>query len=257
MTGPDLLKLLLDPCASPEQRWSALRSLASSSLPARERAQVLNVLLKDDDREIRLGAAMQAGALGDPSTAEVLWELVATEQDYVIEANALDSLADLVGPQLLPTLIDRLKSGDETHQLGAVGVVSRIGTEEGLRVLREALKNHPTPSIRFKAAVHLATLGHPEGLDLLSAHLQDGSWLTRLSAVFGLCALGARKGFEQLMHLLSGSPLEEPEGMALMALLRVRLGLLENTDEEVVQAALGWVRSRLNEEGEKGEEETG
>src|SRR5438128_12346690 len=114
------MRLLLDNGGSARERCAAVRFIRGTALSAAEKSYVINLLLRDERREVRFAAAMEAGFVGDGTTIDLLWEIIHSDQnDQNTRTVALCSLGDLIGPALVPTLLAFLKSADDVRRSDA------------------------------------------------------------------------------------------------------------------------------------------
>jgi HEAT repeat protein len=242
----EIVALALDNDASPEKRWAALQSLRQSSLPPEEKARIVNLLLTDHTREIRFAAAMEAGAMGDNKTVELLREMIGTAGDEEIEKMALHSLGELLGSALIPTLVRLLQDGNTDGKLRALSVLAGMTGAPVTQVVREAFREDP--SIAFETAIILAGRGDSEGVNVLLARAEGPSWVDRILAILALCRLGLPTGFERLYYLLTADHLDERERDLVIMLLRGDLKLVDKTDDEVFKYARDWVTEKVRKE---------
>lgn len=246
----DTINLVLDHTRTYEQRWAAFLGVAASRLSADEKVRILNLLLKDHNRAMRLTAVVQAGEIGDNSTVEILREMIKEDDDEELEANALRSLALLMGTELVPTLVDQLWKADEHRQLSALTVLFQIGSTEARKAIRDAFQRHPTSSVRFRAAVQLAALGEQQTASVLLAHIRDERWLDQIGAVLGLCRLGLNAGLQRLEELVANPPVQEPERTSMFLMLRAYFDLLDKEESEVIKYTQNWIARQLGEREE-------
>lgn len=248
MTVKERVRLLLDQSAPLDLRSEAFGEVWGSALAPSEKVRIVNLLLGDAQRKIRDGAATVAGAIGDASTVELLWKLFETEKDEDIKRQALTSLAELIGPSLIPTLLNLLKHGDSIEQSEALTLLGGMEGEEIIQAFRETFKNHPDPEMRFSAALRLAGRGVSEATDFLLQHLQDESPVEPILAAFTLARLRIRPGCEHLQRLLSRPQLPEPERNIVLGVLRAKLRLFDTSDLEVLEQGRAWIAAELARE---------
>ncbi|MFP4671742.1 MAG: response regulator [Desulfohalobiaceae bacterium] len=126
------------------------------------------------------------------------------------------------GEQALPLLAGNLQSQDKDLILNSLEILSSLGTENALYLVRKLLHAHPEdPNIRFAAYEALSRLPVSKGAYTLAAGLLDPVWNVRLAAARAL-----EQNLEQ--GLLSGlrNMLQDRQerGSILASLLEARSG---------------------------------
>jgi HEAT repeat protein len=245
MTVEEALRAVFDETVPLPLRAEALSIIHKSALPRSEKAGLVNSLLAKPDSPVHFTAAAAAAFMGDASTVELLWKVVKTEQDDVIQREALRSLSELTGAVVVPALTDLLMQGDTKRQSIALDVLSGIFSEDATEAIRGAFVSHPDHDIKFSAAVCLAGRGIDQVTDFLVAHLHDESAVYRIMAAFSLARLGIRQGFEYMGRQLSRPDLQNPERSVLVLCLRMGLGLIQQSDDVVLERGSKWIASKL------------
>lgn len=244
----ELVKKMLDQTLQPEVRWQWLRALRDSEIGAAEKARLINLLLVDQQREIRLGAAIEAYYIGDTTTSQILCRIIREEQDDEIWRAALSSAGNLIGPLLIPTLVHVLHEKNETRSRVALAVLSGIQSNEAVEILREGLRSDD-PLMPLIAAVHLGQRGQSDGKEILLAHLEDED-IQSIAVALALCKLDVSDGWKKLHRLLTNlGSLQSGLRSLLIASLRHQMGLSDRKDHEVLEYAEARVREKLSEAG--------
>jgi hypothetical protein len=243
MTINDTMRVLFDPMASLQERLNALHVVRGSDIPISEKSEVLRRLLNDDHRDMRLCAATIADKMADAASMAFLWSMLDFTDDELAYA-ILKSLGRMVGPDIVPTCARLLVHGSDIQQSNALEVLEQVACDSATDVIRQALQTHPNSYIRFRAAVHLACHGDRSGMDVLLSYVADGHWVYRTVAAFALTKIDAEAGYESLSSTLY-SVLDEGQRNYLVLIFRGMLGLSNQTDEEVMNAARSWIAQRL------------
>lgn len=246
MMVEEAMKLVFDGTAPLQLRREAFCTIWGATLPGSEKARIVNLVLGDEQSELRQAAATAAGAMGDGSTVEVLRKVLETERDDDIWRHALMSISQLLGPSVIPTLLNLLKQGDRQHQRDALGVLGGFEGEDVTDALRETL-THPDDHMRFLAALCLANRGVREAASVLLDHLHAESAVSRIHAACALAELRLCSGLEYLQAVLSHGRLQMPERNSLLLFLRPKLRPVQKkrTDEEVFDEGRAWVAAQL------------
>ncbi|MFW6217352.1 MAG: response regulator, partial [Desulfohalobiaceae bacterium] len=91
------------------------------------------------------------------------------------------------GEQALPLLAGNLQSQDKDLILNSLEILSSLGTENALYLVRKLLQAHPEdPNVRFAAYEALSRLPVGKGAYTLAAGLLDPAWNVRLAAARAL-----------------------------------------------------------------------
>jgi HEAT repeat protein len=131
--------------------------------------------LRDPDKNTRAEAAVELGKLGDPSTADLLVEALATEPDFFVREYltwSIVRMAEAATPLLIRTL------------------------------------NDARPQARHGAAHTLSKIADPRATSALIVTLQDADPTVVSKAAFALGAIGAVESVRALVNLLGGQDRE-------------------------------------------------
>lgn len=245
MTFDEAAKLALDTSQPLQRRLNAIRRVEASNIERCQKARIINSLLHDPSIQIRVSAAIHAGTIGDSTTAQLLGDLAETTEDSDLRQAALASLVDIAGDDAIPTLSRLLSHESKVSQMNALGGLGRLLTASARELLCDTFRKHPYRKIRFQAAAQLALRGDDVGVTLLLEFLHTESWLDHLIAAVALSKLGMRQGLEALQHALANRSSANGSRQFLVLLCRGFLGLDDQNDEQVIEAAQHWVGGAL------------
>jgi HEAT repeat protein len=216
-----------------------------------EKARVINNLMEGPDEEMRREAVVQAGEIGDARSIEILKPMIdasAVEIDRMpVYAMALNALGGLLGPEIIPTLLERLKDSDEDRRLYALSTLSRVRHEKTTAILHDVVLNSSDAALRFDAAYELALRGQSAGADVLLGSIDDPDLGKSLSAVCGLANLRFNEGLVRLRRFLTDPSLPELWRRFLFIMARERLGIRGASEHKVLTQMLAWVDARVAE----------
>jgi len=124
-----------------------------------QHAGELGRLLFDEEREVRMDAALVMGKMGEPSATGPLKTLLANEQDDGVRIQVTESLA-VLGDSRSAEVIEAYTKGYFLDlRLAAIPAMAKAGGPRALRALKELThKRHPA-RVRVSAAGELARLG--------------------------------------------------------------------------------------------------
>jgi HEAT repeat protein len=128
---PDIAKLLSSEHALPV-RTIALKTLAY--LADRRAAGPISALLVEKDRDLKLGAIIALGKIGDPETAGALLKVMVDEPEFRDPAAA--SLARIKGNEIVPKLVKLVRHEDPNMR----AAVNHILTTRSIDPLLDMLK---------------------------------------------------------------------------------------------------------------------
>ncbi len=132
-----------------------LAKLGPSAVPALIRA------LRDDNRDVRLAAAMALGELRDRRAFEPLI-VILKDEDWAMRHGAARALGNLGDPGAVELLIATLKDKDENVRGAAAYALGELGDARAVEPLIAALKDEGG-GVRYDAAEALGKLGAPAG----------------------------------------------------------------------------------------------
>jgi len=140
-----------------------------------EHAGELGRLLFDDEREVRMDAALAMGKMGEPSAKGPLKTILANEQDDGVRLQLTESLA-MLGDSRSAEVIEAYTKGPFLDlRLAAIPALGRAGGTRAPRALKQLTHQRHPARVRVSAAGELARLGHfeREGYDLCVASVKD------------------------------------------------------------------------------------
>lgn len=245
MSVDDLARKVKDPSTPVSEVRRVLPILAGSHLPRETQTALVNELLENASRGVRVMAAVMAGAMGDRSTISILEEMLAAGQ----RVGVLCSLVKLSGARSKPMVALLLKHADPVVRVEAANAAKRLPEYEGIPLLAQSFAEERVPHVRMSLATCLANKGRADGAHLLTPHLEDERSPHHIGAVCCLCGVGNRAALQRLLTLL-GEYLALPDDapFGLYWALSEGLALGHGTREEVFARAQRWVQSRLTED---------
>ncbi|WP_165394723.1 HEAT repeat domain-containing protein [Methanofollis fontis] len=178
-----LRSALSDP--EPGVRWVAMEALGAIGRPA---LPVLIELLASDDVDVRWGAAIALGDIGDREAVEALAARLEDTDRYVRTRAAL-ALAAIGGPAL-PALAAVVEGGSAEGRWAAALALGKAGLEEGVPPLSRLLRDGDT-GVRWKAAEALGEIGGLAAVPPLITALGDDEGEVREAAASALAGIGA------------------------------------------------------------------
>ena len=151
----------------------------------------LIVRLRDPDRNVRVQAALDVGALNAPGAAGVLVEALAADPDFFVRETITWSIVRL-GAAATPLLLDRLKDDSPSVRHDAVHALSKIGDPRALEAL-VAILGDESSKVVCKAAFALGQIGDTSAIPALVGLLgrDDRELESALNAVLERFGAGA------------------------------------------------------------------
>lgn len=140
-----------------------------------EHARDLGKLLFDDEREVRMDAALAMGRMGEPSAMGPLKTLLANEQDDGVRIQVTESLS-LLGDSRCAEVIEAYTKGYFLDlRLAAIPALGRAGGTRAPRTLKQLTQDRHPSRVRVSAGGELARLGHfdQDAYDLCVASVKD------------------------------------------------------------------------------------
>jgi HEAT repeat protein len=183
-----------------ELRWRCHHKLLRDYLGFRRAITDLG----DAGENVRIGAALALGKLGEPRAVTALVTALSHaiySNSYTYIASALTQLED---PRAVEELIAALADSDRFVRLYAADALGNIGNVRGVEALIAALRD-PDGSVRSNAANALRRIGDARAVEPLLAALSDPDSFVRWSVADTLGQLGDIRAVEPLIAAL-GDP---------------------------------------------------
>jgi HEAT repeat protein len=189
---------------SPGVRLRCLQLLLGSYRESAELKEAAEVSLAADVPEVRL---LAAGALRTAPALRVLRTLVHDDQcDDAIRTRALDSLADVLPPGELVSLVQGLVTASPPNRalrITAIRAVGRRGVRESLSLVLKAATDADEATMAAVAEA-LGALADPAAERLLLSRLESREESTRVAVIRALGQLGTAMAVEPLSPLAKG-----------------------------------------------------
>jgi hypothetical protein len=195
LPSDEIKRVLLDKQELPERRMGAVTAIAYSQAPAQQRATVLlDCLLSEDDRLVRLLIARSLCAVDDPRVRDALWSLT-QDTDIEMQEKALLSLARLKDHRILDHCVNLVSHGRSRERVGAIVALSFLGTAEAVAFLENLWKLEASRNDKLFLGKILASHGSSLSEELLESELHVkpdvdlAAALARLGNKFGAVTL--------------------------------------------------------------------
>ncbi len=167
--------------ANPTRRWRSVRAMAASPRPAL--LPDLLRLLADPDAIVRDETVRILASWGADYSLTPARELLDSEPSPELAVSALDLLALLEDPSVLPVAAPYLTAADPLTRAAAaraIGSASPRPADSGVTASALlALTSDPDPRVRRSACLALGRMGDAVALPALLTALQDGDPSTR------------------------------------------------------------------------------
>jgi HEAT repeat protein len=165
-----------------------------------EAVELLGLLLRDDDPEVRGAAARGLGALATPEAA---WCLIDALQDRLLPSDRV--LEQLGRPFAVHVLIDAFHVSELAPIRG--DIADALGLARALSSLHAiaSLIRFGTGRERIKACRALGRLARVEAVPLLLEALDDEAWVVRAQAAAALGRIGDARAVRALEQALADS----------------------------------------------------
>lgn len=219
MIPPDLTQIAAQ-LESPKSRDRLLALVALRDVPAAEAVPLIKKVLQDDRLQIR---SMAIFALGLKPTEEcfgILVQLLETEPDYGIRADAAGALGYLEDPRALQPLIRAFY--EDTDWLVRFSAAVSLGNLKDLRarqVLIQALESQEVV-VQQAAIAALGEIGDLNAVEPILRFAQAEDWLVRHRLAEALGNLPTPKSLAALKYLEKDS---NPQVAAAARFSRQRL----------------------------------
>ncbi len=215
----------------PDYRYLATQALFALADEADSAIQPLIVALDDEDPAVRAGAAQVLGEIGTPaSAAESKLVALHKDKDAVVRVSAIlalgqvtgspsaermiaalqdenqsvrDQAASLIvrmGQPAIPALSKLINEPDAASSRRAIDILGRIGHEDGLPLLMDAL-GHQDREIRDAAILALGDFG-PLSIPHLAKLRTDPNWQKRWAGVYALMLIASPEAAEPMVAAL-------------------------------------------------------
>lgn len=154
-------ELLVEKLASkaPEVRASAMETLADFGIA--EAGKSVPAFLEDPDPQVRRAAALAAGKLQVRSATDLLLKKV-RDSDALTRRACLEALFRLEETRVVPLAVTALS--DSETDLAALQCVTRLGTPDQAKPVRDLAKRHPSAEILDTAVRGLMAWSGRQGL---------------------------------------------------------------------------------------------
>jgi ParB family chromosome partitioning protein len=216
-----------------------VRLLAVNALVDDDAKDALAQAMKNERADIRVRAAEALAKHGDPSTFEVLKELVTTPEpqqkervsDWLdVTAPALFGLGELGDPRALALVVPPLESPHARLRTAAAAALIWVAKLDTVSALRAALQSSD-PQVKFRAALGLTYLGDPTNMPLVRS--DTGVVVSQAEQFTATVALGAAAGVQGTVYLDSSD--EKLRDRALLATLLLELKDTDGQPEKCIE----------------------
>jgi len=159
---PALLKMAADKKAEPDKRVFCAVIYALHQMGNTDHAGELGQLLFDDEREVRMNAAMAMGKMSEPSAIGPLKALLVQERDDGVKIQVIESLARLGDSESAEHIEGYTKGYFLDLRLVAIPALGRSGSRRAAGALKDLVRERHPARVRVAAAGELARLGHSD-----------------------------------------------------------------------------------------------
>lgn len=219
---PALIAALQDPNGNVQEIAVAVLK----DLPDPRAVEPLLGCLTNKNWIVRMHAAKGLGIVGDPRAIAHLVPLL-TDQVKAVRVDATDALAR-IGRPALASLIEALRHEAWILRLHACEALGKIGAEEAVEPLCEAILRDRDTAVRQDAAKALGGIGSPRALAALTTALMDLD--VRPFAVEALGKLKDPRVVETLIDVVTGKG--RPANVRKVAVCGVESGEMEIEEME-------------------------
>jgi len=236
---------------SPDVRKSAASALGS--LGDKRAVEPLVIALKDESPDVRKSAALALGRLGDKRAIEPLAAALQDKEVRSVAASLLACFGDsravkplleyskedmatmvvggaltLINPPPVESLIELLKDRNPNVRRMAAFALSRVGDQQAVEPLIEAMKDEHTDWAQGAVAAALAELDNKRAVEPVASALKDKAFATpRLARLLGRSA--------------------RPVGRAAKIPLIAALKRKERDEDVYVRSSAAWVLGHLGD----------
>jgi HEAT repeat protein/beta-lactamase regulating signal transducer with metallopeptidase domain len=174
--------------------------------------------LEDDDIEVRRTVAASLGALQDTTAVEALMRALRIDSDPEVRQAAAYALGEIEDPRAIPALGEALLRDDEPAvRVMAAHALGEIDDAQGVEPL-SAVINDPDYEVRLAAIRALAEIESPRAIDALSSVLGDSEAEIRELAVRALGEIEDARAVPPIANVLTSDSEASVRLMAAWAL---------------------------------------
>jgi len=198
--------------------------------------ELLAVLKKVENKDVRQHAAEALGKIGDKRTVDGLLAVFKDENENV-RRHAVQTLGKIGDKRVVDELLVILKDKDNRMGWQAVKALEKIGGEQVIDAILVALTDD-NKNIRERAATLLGKLGNERAVDDLLVALKDEDRFVRRCVAKALGEIGSERAAEDLLALLKDEN------------RYVRLSAVEALNEIGGERAIDSILAALNDKDE-------
>lgn len=246
-------------------RCIAAQALGRIGYPAA--VEPLIEALLDEDEDVRTDAAAALAVLAPPQAGRQLFENLIGDPCTDVKLAAIDALARMKDPQVVPWLRRMVRARDEEIvwdedefyasgwddwvdvQIKSVEALAELGADEAVSDIVDAMNEEDGQDMTEIAFKALARLGKP-GIEALADFLGDGDPRRRRRAAAALAAIDADEAAEPTGRALADSlpevRLAAARGLAARAPSDARLEALFEDRDAAVRAGIARACGRLH-----------
>ncbi|MEB3291582.1 MAG: HEAT repeat domain-containing protein [Synechococcales bacterium] len=222
------LKVLAHQLASPDVRARKLALNELREMPAEKSVPLIQTALKDHNQQVRSLAVFSLGVNPTPDCLGILIEVLQTDPDYGVRADAAGALGYLGNVRALESLVRAFY--EETAWLVRFSAVVALGNLRDRRaetVLLQAL-NCQEVVMHQAAIAALGEISALNAIDPLLSFLDAEDWLVRQRLAEALGYLPSEKSLSALQVLQSDRNFNvaEAANLSLQRLQELKLGSL-------------------------------
>lgn len=152
--------------------------------------------LKDNDKEIRIGAAEALGPLGDLRAVEPLSECL-KDKDWNVRSQSAGSLGKLGEKTVADSLVGCLNDPSKEVRLEVVKALKNLADEEAFNPLVKFLKD-PDPLVRSETIKALLVTGGDLAVDPFLEHLKEPGFNSKVEVIKALGVIRNKRAVESL-----------------------------------------------------------
>ncbi len=251
----DLVRAVADHGTPAAEIVAALPIVAVSHISTDVKATIINSLLSDERREVRFAALGAAGRMGDQRTIQFLRDTLVAEANKQFRRRALVSLASLLGPDDLASLLHaQLEGADVDWRICILGAARGLPRSEFITFTTRFLDSDDVAVVRLEAALSLAFIGIDDGADLIVSDFENlrAAGRTVCDYIDDLCALTTIRYQPALRHLrdllLSADALSEEARCCVFGGIVVHLAFAPGNFDAVFDKCRRWLESLTGSE---------
>jgi len=137
---PELLRII------EQSPLGGLRYLAANKVKwAEQDLDFLIRMLSDPHPQVRFYATLGLRQIKARGSLSHVLDLVGREKDDLVVGSIIHMLKELGDSSVVPTLLDRARSGDDFHRVEAIEALAKIGDERAVPIAKAMLEEHRPP----------------------------------------------------------------------------------------------------------------